>query len=518
MPGCHSANIKRGFAAAMACLALLAGCGTMPLPGLARKASAGVEASKRGKQLTRWRDEVIYFVLTDRFHNGDRGNDRAVRPRDPHAYHGGDFAGLIQKLPYIKDLGATAIWITPVQDNREDAFVDKYWGFHGYWITDFNRVDEHLGDEALLRRLVAEAHKMGIKVMLDIVVNHAGYGAPITLDPAKKDWFHHNGNINNWNDQYQLENHDIHGLPDFNTENPAVLDFMARTWTDWAERSGVDGYRVDTVKHVPIPFWRQFNTRLAQHTGSDFLMLGEVLNGDPNYVAPYTREGRFDTVFDFPMYFTMTDVFARGQSMRKLGERLRQDGAYQDPSLLTTFIDNHDVPRFLSVANHDERRLRLALAFLMTARGIPSVYYGTEVGMDGAGEPENRQDMAFGANPKLTSYVKNLTALRRELSPLRRGRMLEMWQDDAVYAFSRVGGDHGRTRDEVIVALNNSDRHVQVTMPLRAESAIAPGTRLRDRLGGGEVVVTDRRVTLKLGPKQAQVLVPGGDRPSQGKR
>jgi alpha-amylase len=303
-----------------------------------------------------------------------------------------------------------------------------------------------------------------------------------------------------------------------NTENPAVIKFLEDEWSKWVTRTGIDGFRMDTVKHVPIPFWAQFNQTMRRRAKSDFLLLGEVLHGSVDYMAPYIRQGQFDSLFDFPMYFTMTDVFARGQSMRKLGERLRQDGAYQDPSLLTTFIDNHDVPRFLSVANHDERRLRLALAFLMTARGIPSVYYGTEIGMDGAGEPENRQDMAFGANPKLTSYVKSLTALRRELGPLRRGRMLEMWQDDAVYAFSRVGGDHGRTRDEVIVALNNSDRHVQITMPLRAESAIASGTRLRDRLGGGEVVVTDRHVTLKLGPKQAQVLVPSGDRPSQGKR
>ncbi|MEB3330408.1 MAG: alpha-amylase family glycosyl hydrolase [Candidatus Sericytochromatia bacterium] len=500
---------KRVVAAALACLAALSGCGAVAWAPGARVAT-GVDATRKaGKQLSAWRDEVIYFVVTDRFHNGDRRNDRAVRPRDPHAYHGGDLAGISEKLPYIKGLGATAIWITPVQDNRDEAFVDKYWGFHGYWIKDFDRVDEHLGDEKTLRQLVQRAHAMGLKVMLDIVVNHAGYGAPLALDPAKKDWFHHNGNIANWDDQHQLENHDIHGLPDFNTENPAVLDFMSGTWTRWAERSGVDGYRVDTVKHVPMAFWRQFNARLAQRTSSRFLMLGEVLNGDPGYVGAYTREGRFDTVFDFPMYFTITDVFARGQSMRKLGERLRQDAAYRDPTLLSTFIDNHDVPRFLSVANHDERRLRLALAFLMTARGIPSVYYGTEVGLDGAGEPDNRKDMTFGANPKLTRYFKELASLRRNLAPLRRGRMLEMWQDDAVYAFSRLGGEPGGSKDEVIVAMNNAERPVEVTIPLRAESALTAGSRLRDQLGGSEVEVVNRHLTLSLAPKQAQILVPG---------
>lgn len=488
----------------------LAGCSVIPQVAGGTSAAAGgtAEASARKKaRLERWRDEVIYFVMTDRFHNGDRKNDFKVSARDPHAYHGGDFAGLIQKLPYIRDLGATAIWITPVNDNRDEALVDKYWGFHGYWIKDFNRVEEHLGDEATLKKLVDTAHGMGIKVMLDIVVNHTGYGAPMAVDPKFRDWFHHNGNITNWDDQYQLENHDIHGLPDFNTENPAVLDYMVDVWTRWAVRTGVDGYRVDTVKHVPKGFWSKFNTALASRTKSDFLLLGEVLNGDAGYVGAYTREGRFDTVFDFPMYFTLQDVFAHGKSMRRLGDRLRQDGAYADAELLSTFVDNHDVPRFMSSAGGDERKLRLALSFILTARGIPCIYYGTENAMAGVSEEENRADMQFGANPRLNAYVKKLTSLRRELAPLRRGRMLEMWQDDQIYAFSRLGGS-ARSGDEVVVALNNADQERRVTMPLRQESQLKNGTVLLDRLGSARATVEGRNLTLVLPAKQAMVLVP----------
>ncbi|MEB3283988.1 MAG: alpha-amylase family glycosyl hydrolase [Candidatus Sericytochromatia bacterium] len=498
------------LAGALGLTSFLLGCQALPqVPGGFALTGSGIAdaAGRKKTRLERWRDEVIYFVMTDRFHNGDPTNDYKVVKRDPHAYHGGDFAGLIQKLPYIRDLGATAIWITPVNDNRDDALVDKYWGYHGYWIKDFNKVEEHLGDEATLKKLVDKAHGMGIKVMLDIVANHTGYGAPMAVDPKFRDWFHHNGNITNWDDQYQLENHDIHGLPDFNTENPDVLSYMVDVWTRWAQRTGVDGYRVDTVKHVPKGFWAKFNTAVSTRTKSDFLLLGEVLNGDAGYVGAYTREGRFDTVFDFPMYFTLREVFAEGKSMRRLGERLRQDGAYANAELLSTFVDNHDVPRFMSSAGGDERKLRMALSFILTARGIPCLYYGTENAMSGKSEEENRADMQFGANPRLNKFVRTLTSLRKELAPLRRGRMLEMWQDDDVYAFSRLNGT-ARSAEEVIVALNNSDGERRVTMPLRRESQLKNGAVLIDKLGAGRVAVENHRVTVTIPAKQALILVP----------
>jgi alpha-amylase len=480
----------------------LAGC-QKSLPMASASEATPFTAEGKTRDLSSWQDDVIYFVLTDRFHNGNRSNDFNVKANDPHAYHGGDFDGIIKKLDYIKDLGATAIWITPINDNKDDSLVGKYWGFHGYWAHNWEKVDEHLGDEAKFKELVRAAHAKGIKVMLDIVANHAGYDAPHTKDASKKDWFHHNGNIENWDDQGQLEYRDIHGLPDYNTENPAVINYMEDMWSGWISRTGIDAFRVDTVKHVPMAFWSRFNKTIKSRAKKDFLILGEVLHGDPGYVAPYTREGQFDTVFDFPMYFTMADVFARGQSMRKLGDRLRSDRAYKDASILSPFLDNHDVPRFLSTAGGDERKLRLALSFLFTMRGIPTMYYGTENGMKGAGEPENREDMQFGANPKLTSYVRTLMHLRQELAPLRRGEMLEMWQDDDVYGYSRKHGN-----DEVLVFLNNDNKAQTREVPLRAESSLGDGTTLLDRLGGSDrVTIANRKIRVTLGPKEAKVFV-----------
>ena len=510
--------LHAGAAAALAACLAVAGCARAPFEATAAPVTGDAAASARSRNLASWRDDVIYFVLTDRFHNGDRTNDVNVRPTDPNAYHGGDLKGVIQKLPYIKDLGATAIWITPINDNRDEALVDKYWGFHGYWTKDFDKVDEHLGDEATFKQLVKEAHAMGIKVLLDIVVNHAGYDAPMAKDPQFRDWFHHNGNITNWEDQGQLEYHDIHGLPDFNTEHPDVIKFMEDTWSGWIKRSAIDGFRIDTVKHVPMKFWSRFNQTIKDRAPSDFLLLGEVLHGDPGYVGSYTREGKFDTTFDFPMYFTLADVFARGQSMRKLGERLRQDGAYGDASLLSPFLDNHDVPRFMSTAGGDEKKLRLALAFLLTMRGVPMLYYGTENAMKGAGEPENREDMKFGQNPSLTNYVRQLNGLRRDLAPLRRGKMLEMWQDDDVYGFSRLGTGRAGSTDEVVVMLNNDGREQRRQVPLRAESALPDGTVLTDRLGGGSVTVKDHKLDVVLGPKQARVFVVAQQRSTKPKK
>lgn len=492
--------------AALALAAALAGCAKgMPAGASAAAGDLAADAAKRSAQASRlqqWRDEIIYFVLTDRFHNGDRRNDINVRPNDPHAYHGGDLQGVIDKLDYIKGLGATSIWVTPIQDNRDEDLVGKYWGFHGYWIKDFTKVDEHLGDEALFKKLVAEAHRRGMKVVLDFVVNHVGYDAPMAKDPSKQDWFHRKGDIKNYDDQYQLENHDLAGLPDFNTQNPEVIKFHEETWAGWANRTGIDGFRMDTVKHVDMPFWTRFNRTMTAKTKPGFLKLGEVLHGDVGYCGRYTREGGFDSLFDFPMYYTISDVFARGQSMRKLGDRLRQDGAYADANLLSPFLDNHDVPRFMSTAGGDESKLRLAMAFLMTMRGVPSVYYGTEIGMEGPGEPENREDMRFGSKPALTNHFKSLAMLRQELTPLRRGAMLEMWQDDQVYGFSRLMPDG----EEVQVFLNNGGQQANRHVPLRAESKLPDGTVLVDRLTGEKVTVSGRHVDVKLKGKQARIF------------
>jgi glycosidase len=495
--------VTRNLSRFVLALALgLSGIGCGATSGLPASSEGALSAqASRSAALDAWKDEVIYFVLLDRFANGNRQNDFNVQPQNPTGYHGGDLDGLISKLPYLDQLGVTALWISPVVDNDDDQLAKTgLWGFHGYWAKNFETVDEHLGDEAKVKELLSKAHARGMKVMLDIVANHGGYEYQHRNDPRYKSWFNAHGNIQNWDDQWWLEHGSLFGLPDFNQGNPEARKYLIDVWSKWA-KLGFDGFRVDTVKHVPKEFWADFNTQISRRTKSDFLLLGEVLHGDVGYVADYQRQGKFHSLFDFPLYYTFNDVFAKGASMRRLGDRFAQDASYPNAELLSPFLDNHDVPRFLSQAGGDHAKLKLALACVLTVRGIPSLYYGTEVGMTGSQEPENRQDMAWGQHPELTRYVQQLLAVRKASVALRRGKQLEMWQDDQVYAYSRLA-----TEEEAIVVLNNDGRAQVREIPLRAESRIQDGTTLVDALSGEKVVVTGRKIRVPLAGKKAAIF------------
>lgn len=443
-----------------------------------------------------WQDEIIYFIFTDRFANADRSNDYNVKPNDPWAYHGGDLDGVISKLDYIKDLGATAIWLTPVIDNRDNAFVADFgggnmqeiWGYHGYWFKDFYKVDEHLGDMNKLRQLVQQAHRRGIKVLLDIVVNHTDYDHPFAQ--AKNDpnsqyhkWFNHHGVIQDWNDQWWVENGELAELPDLNQDNPDVRRYLLDSMKFWARESGADGFRIDTVKHVPRSFWKLFNREMRSAMGDDFLLLGEIYTGYPEFQAPYLHEG-MHTAFDFPLYYAIKDVWGQGQSMRRLGEIFEKDHLYPNPNLLSPFIDNHDVPRFVHEANGRGRdRLMAAMGFLFTIRGMPMMYYGTEVALPGGADPDNRRDMQFNRDPELQNYVKRLTRMRKQYPALRRGKQLEMWQDDRVYAFTRLTPQRDQ---EVMAFFNNGNSPETRSIPIRAESPLKQGGTLVNVFNDGD--------------------------------
>lgn len=493
--------VRRAWIASLALVTSLAGCGHAPSP--AATVSEGMTAQGLRTGSSNWRDDVIYFAMLDRFNDGDRSNDFNVDRSNPGGFHGGDIQGLIDKLDYLQALGVTTIWVSPLLQNDETPLGStNLWGYHGYWTKDFTTIDKHLGTTAKAQELVTKAHAKGLKILLDVVCNQAGYTFPVN-DPKYAGWFHHNGNIQDWNNQWWLENGSLFGLPDFAQENPAVASFLIDTYFGWAKTLGVDGFRLDAVKHVPKSFWVQFNQQAQARGGSSFLTLGEVLSGDAGYVADYQRNAGFQSLFDFPLYYTFDNVFAQGGSMRQLGDRFAQDGAYADATMLSPFLDNHDVPRFLTRAGGDLTKLKVALACLLTIRGIPMVYYGTEVGMAGGGDPDNRRDMAFGSNEPMRAYTQSLLAIRKRSTALQHGRQLEMWQDDQVYAYLRQSPDA-----EAIVALNNTAGSQTRTLPLRAECRMPDGTQLVDQLTNETVAVQNRQVTLTMGPRQARILLP----------
>lgn len=368
----------------------------------------------------------LYLIMPDRFDDGEPANNDANGTADhgnPLAVQGGDLKGIERRLDYLKALGVNAIWITPVQQNVPGAF-------HGYWIQHFKRVDPRLGDIEDLRRLVRKAHDRGMRVYLDVVCNHTGPligtaegghhwrdegytlvwkdSTRLPTPEALQDLslYHNFGEVKEWRPPYQVLGELPGGLDDLRTEDPRVLAIMIDIWSWWLEQTGCDGFRVDTVKHVDMPFWYAWLAAMRRHAAQngkeEFFIFGEVYSAEDSICAPYTwpdADGRrgFDAVFNFSIAEAIRDVFARERSVARIAasidnQKLYAAGSWKRQML---FVDNHDMSRFLAVADGDERILREALVFLYGLPGVPLLYYGTEQGYRGGTGPdwENRESM-----------------------------------------------------------------------------------------------------------------------------
>ncbi|MBI2252109.1 MAG: alpha-amylase [Armatimonadetes bacterium] len=459
----------------------------------------------------KWQDEVIYFILTDRFENGDAKNDFDLDPGNLKKYHGGDLQGIINKLDYLKELGVSVIWLTPAIENQT-KFISQEGietdGYHGYWPIDFYKVDPHIGDLEKFKELTEKAHQKGMKVILDLVLNHTAWEHPWTKDSAKKNFFHPFCEINNWDNPTEVMNCQMYGLPDLAQENPEVADYLIENAKWWISQTKIDGFRLDAVKHIPPWFWKVFAKAIHDFAPAEFILIGENFDGNPRDIAEYQRLG-IDSMFDLPLYFSIINVFAHDGNMRELAEALNKDSYYDNPDLLTAFIDNHDTNRFLTECSYYGReKLKMALCFLMTINRIPALYYGTEAGMEGLKEsttadrpPENRKDMQWNNDPQLTAYFKKLAFIRKNHPALRQGEYLEMWQDEKVFAFSRL-----HREEEVIVVFNNSYQPQIREIPIRNESNLKDNAVLHNLLGDDNLVIKNHKIKVTLNGKESKIL------------
>lgn len=479
--------------------------------------------------------DVIYQVLVDRFENGDSTNDDfgdgATRPDDLGFYHGGDWKGLTERLPYIARLGATAIWLSPVSSQEPLSRDGKEASYHGYFTKDFATPNAHFGSKEDLQKLIDTAHSLGLKMILDVVPNHtADYlAAGATAYPDANyqpsaplnnpDFYHHAGDclFNGLESQEQIENCDLGGLDDLDQSNPAVSDYLIRTYKDWVDM-GFDGIRVDAARSVPKSWLATFEREMGVPT------FGEIFVGDVDYVADYQKYEW--GALDFPYFFTVREAFAADTDMRKLSTLFAQDNKYVNANRLETFIDNHDRARFLTWADDNYQRLRTALTFEMTTRGIPVIYYGTEQADDGNGQggevpianKHNRKDMtSFDENATIYKHLQRLASLKKEYPALRTGTQREMWVDENFYAFSRLDDP---TNSETITAVTNSWETQTRTIPIRSESPLRVGDVLINLMNTEQTVtvqaggITGRQIVVSLAGHDAAVFSKAA--PSQG--
>ncbi len=507
-------------------------------------------------------DEIIYFLLPDRFENGDRSNDRGglsgdrlhtgFDPTSKGFFHGGDLKGLTARLDYIQALGATAIWLGPIYQNNpvQGARGDESAGYHGYWITDFTAVDTHFGTAADLQTLIAAAHARGMKLYLDIIVNHTadviryrecpdnrcpyrsradypqradGYAytpyvpagaahrkVPEWLNELR--YYHNRGNSTFEGESSTLG--DFSGLDDVATEDPRVVQGFIDIFNGWIDNFGVDGFRIDTAKHVNPEFWQAFVPAIRAHAAArgipNFHVFGEVATSemDPALLAEHTRVDKLPAVLDFAFAAALRDTVARSAGTDQLARLFAADSLYEGGVTaalqLPTFISNHDGGRFArqvqlarpkASAAEVLKRVQLAHAMLLTLRGVPTVYSGDEQGFVGWGDDQaSRQDMFasqvdsynrqpllgtssttsssnFNRTHPLYQSIAALARLRAELPALRHGLQVvrATSKTPGLFAVSRFDSVTGT---EVLLAFNTSTVSIDTQVVVDSKSGL----------------------------------------------
>jgi glycosidase len=459
-------------------------------------------------------DDVIYLIMTDRFSDGDTSNDaphdapaKANDRSNPRGFHGGDLRGVINHLGYLKELGVTALWLTPWYDNWNGITqCDSPWCpstyYHGYHAIDYYSVEDRFGDLLTLQELVRKAHELGLKVIQDQVANHVGKGHPWVADPPLPDWF--NGSVshhekNPFRADLLLSQHasesdrspTLNGwfsddLPDMNQNEPEVARYEIQNALWWVGITGIDAVREDTIQYMPRRFIRDLSTALMREYPKMW-MVGEVFDTDPAHTAFFIGghtgwdglDTKLSSDFDFPLWSRSRDVFTNKVPVRALRDVLKYDALYPDASCLTTMLNNHDVARFMSLEGATIKGAMLHTAFLISVRGVPQLYYGEELAMVGGKDPDNRRDFPGGfpgdtrsafdsasrtpAEEQMFEWTRNWLRLRREHSAIRRGRLTDLFFDDDTYAFLRSDGN-----EKVVIAINRAPKAKAISISARA--------------------------------------------------
>ena len=484
-----------------------------------------------------WERTSVYLLMVDRFANGapdpDPASDPCFDPSHPRRFHGGDLVGLRERLHYLEELGIETVWVTPLAQQIgivRDAAGDEC-GFHGYWAAletpDDGAIEPRLGNERDLHDLLAAMHGREMRLMLDVVVNHAGFGAPITHQ--RPGWFQPGeGCAGRGNPD---ETCPLAGLPDFDQSQPEVASYLAEHTAGWLRRFDIDAIRMDTVKHVPLSFFAEQWIPAVRRERPNAYLLGELWNERPYATQHAYLDAGFDGLFDFRLHSALTRDLGQSGSLDAVAARVREAWDELGPErarLRGLFVENHDLPRFASEIRAPNEataieRMHLGLAVIATTPGVPQLYAGTELGMAGRW-PDNRRDMppwAFDAGTRAGrrdgylgdpgenfALTRALLTSRSAHPALHVGDYVELWRPGGsgvpLYAFAR-----GAEESRVIVTLSTGA--VSARVPLRdnpnldaaSRTAYVDGVELVDVLGrsrGARASVRDGMLELTLPP------------------
>lgn len=552
-----------------------------------------VSFAAHAKKINTIEDEVFYFVLQDRFSNGDPTNDTAgmaggrsvngFDPTDSRFYHGGDLKGLTNKLNYLDKLGVTAIWISPPFKNK--PVQGNSAGYHGYWATDFTQIDPHWGTNDDLSNFIKKAHKKKIKVFFDVVLNHTAdvirYQECHNADGSLKDglnscpynslankqsapyspflpsgeeqtkqptWLNDPQYYNNQGDStFEGESSlygDFYGLDDLDSLNPTVVSGMTDIFKQWITDFDIDGFRVDTIKHVDMTLWQQWIPEIKAHAANlgndDFFIFGEMFDGLPANLSQYTRDGKFPSVLDFSLYYAIKDVVADTQGTDRLAWVFGQDDYYTDAdsnaNLLMNFISNHDVGRIgkaiQDMPGQSEQdklaRAKLAQSMMVLARGIPVIYYGDEQGFTGdGGDADAREDMFasqvasyndnnllgtkattaeqnFDEKHPIYKYLRELTKTYQKNEVLSQGHQFVRYSQSTpgLLVLSKY---HADKQEEAIIVFNTSTESQALTLDVMTEKYKQLSPK-----GKSTIKMEDAQLELTVEPLSTLVLVSKG--------
>ncbi|MEZ4320667.1 MAG: alpha-amylase family glycosyl hydrolase [Myxococcota bacterium] len=501
-----------------------------------------------------WEQATLYFAFIDRVKNGSTANDTSEgATAELGRYQGGDFVGLREMLPYLDDLGVGVLWLSNVQDNAEGAYAGDcgrtYAGYHAYWPDDPEAIEEHFGTEAELAALIDDAHARGMRVVMDWVGNHVHDTHPwVTEHP---DWFNGPANCLDYVDG-QINFDRIPEtcwfapyLPDFDYTKPEPLFAMVDDGIGWATRLKLDGFRVDAVKHMPHSVVWNLNAAVEEKlehrlAGGDerFWTIGETFDGHAA-IERYVGDTQLDGQFDFPMYWALRGAFVGNDDLAGLLGAMQDSEARYAGALMSVFLGNHDVARFMSEAAgqgsaycvdgnlqiapvpgqpEPYERMMLGLSVVFTQPGVPLVYYGDEAGMPGFGDPDNRQPLWWLADlegvtsvegfasrltpdqARVARHVRALAQARKDHPAFAAAPAVEWWREYSVLGYARSAGD-----DHVLVLVNREGFERTLTNGL-AFAGLPQGTWV-DVLTGDSFTSSGDSITIPLGARQSRVLV-----------